>query len=190
MKARWSLLVPAALAAAIPITIALAQTAPPPPQRPEGRPRLSDDALARLHEGRLAMAKGALKLDDAQLRLWAPVEEQLRGAHAARQKMRQARLNAREERREAREQGQPGQPRPSLADRIDRASQRMTERAQRMQAFSAAFKPFYETLSDEQKAVAGLVLRELRGGPGPRGGPRWTMNRDRGGDEGRQERRR
>ena len=73
--------------------------------------------------------------------------------------------------------------RPSLTDRLDRASKRMTERAQRMQAFTEAFKPFYAALSDEQKAVAGIVLRDMRGGMrGP--GRRWAMERMRRGPGG------
>lgn len=68
--------------------------------------------------------------------------------------------------------------RPSIADRLDRAAKRMTERAQRMQAFIDAFKPFYASLNDEQKAVAGIVLRE-RGEMGGHG-RRWAMGRGPG----------
>ena len=68
----------------------------PPPQQPEpqqkrerpDRPRLSPDARKRLQEGRqegrIAEIKQALKLNDAQLKLWAPVEQQLRARFAAR----------------------------------------------------------------------------------------------------------
>ena len=72
------------------------------------------------------------------------------------------------------EQRRQGATAPPLPDMLDRASQRMTERAQRMQAFAGVFKPFYEGLSEEQKAVAGIVLRDMRGGM--RGhGRRWAM---------------
>ena len=78
-----------------------------------------------------------------------------------------------------RQQGDAAE-RPSLADRLDRATKRMTERAQRMQAFTEAFKPFFASLSDEQKAVAGIVMRDMRGG-GMRGpGRRWAMERGPG----------
>jgi hypothetical protein len=165
-------LVPALLAAAIPaVAIAQAQTTPaqPEPQAKRERaerPRLSPETLNRLQDGRIAMMRESLKLDDAQLKLWAPVEEQIRARHVARRKAWQDRQQRRE---------QPaGAERPSLAERIDRASQRMTERAQRMQAFAEAFKPFYASLSEEQKAVAGIVLRDARGGM--RGaGRRWAM---------------
>jgi hypothetical protein len=178
MKARIPrYLLPALLAATIPATAVLAQA--PPPQQPEpqqkrerpDRPRLSPDARKRLQEGRqegrIAEIKQALKLNDAQLKLWAPVEQQLRARFAAREQSRQDF----EQRMEQRRQGATA---PPLPDMLDRASKRMTDRAQRMQAFAGAFKPFYEALSDEQKAVAGIVLSDMRGGRrGP--GRRWAM---------------
>lgn len=162
----YRLLAPAVIVATLPVTVVLAQaptqTAPTPSQseRPAG---LTADALARLQDGRLAMAKATLKLNDAQLKLWTPVEAQLRASFAARQA-------ARAERQQQRQQG--GQ--LSLPDQLDRASQRMSQRAESLKAFNAAFKPFYELLSDEQKAVAGVVLREMRGGRGERG-HRWAQ---------------
>jgi hypothetical protein len=186
MKARISrYLVSALLAATIPATAVFAQA--PPPQQPEpqqkrerpDRPRLSPDAMKRLQEGRqegrITEMKQALKLNDSQLKLWAPVEQQLRARFAARQQARQDFEQRREQRRQ-----QSGTERPSLADRLDHASKRMTDRAQRMQAFTEAFKPFYASLSEEQKAVAGVVLRDMRGG-GMRGhGRRWAMERGHG----------
>jgi hypothetical protein len=176
MKARISrLLVPALLAATIPATAVLAQA--PPPQQPEpqqkrerpDRPRLSTETLNRLQDGRLAMMRESLKLNDSQLKLWAPVEQQLRARFAARQQARQDFQQRVEQRRQ-----QGAAERPSLADRLDRASKRMTERAQRMQAFTEVFKPFFASLSDEQKAVAGIVLHDggMRGS-----GRRWAMHR-------------
>ncbi len=178
MKARIPrYLVPALLAATIPATAVLAQA--PPPQQPEpqqkrerpDRPRLSADARKRLQEGRqegrIAEIKQALKLNDAQLKLWAPLEQQMRARFAAREQSRQDF----EQRMEQRRQGATA---PPLPDMLDRASKRMTERAQRMQAFAGAFKPFYEALSEEQRAVAGIVLSDMRGGMrGP--GHRWAM---------------
>ncbi len=181
-------LLPALLAATIPASAVLAQAQPQPqPEPPQKRerpdhPRLSPDTMKRLQEGRqeggIAEIKQALKLDDAQLKLWAPVEQQIRAGFAARQQ-------AREAWQQHRQQG--AAERPSLPDRIDRMSQRMSERAQRMQAFAAAFKPFYEALSEEQKAVAAIVLRDMHGrmhGPGRR----WAMEHMRrgpGGPDGR-----
>ena len=183
-------LAPAVLAAVIPAGVVLAQQAQPQPSEPAQkrewpeRPRLSPDAMKRLQEGRLegriAEIKEALKLNDAQLKLWAPVEQQLRASFAARQ---QARQQFRDRMEQRRQQGSAAQD-LALPDRLDRVAKRMSERAQRMQAFSEAFKPFYAALSDEQKAVAGVVLRDLRGpmhgrwhGPGHGSGRRWAMER-------------
>ena len=106
----------------------------------------------------MAMIKETLKLNDAQLKLWAPVEAQMRAAATARQQ-------ARAERAQMQQQGAQ---RPTLPDRLDNASQRMAKRAEQMKAFADAFKPFYAALSDDQKALAGVVLREGRGHPGRR----------------------
>jgi hypothetical protein len=181
-------LAPAVLAAVIPAGVVLAQQAQPqqsePAQKREwpDRPRLSPDAMKRLQEGRLegriTEIKEALKLNDAQLKLWAPVEQQLRARFAAR---RQAGQEFRDRMEQRRQQGSASQA-PALPDRLDRIAKRMSERAQRMQAFTEAFKPFYAALSDEQKAVAGVVLRDLRGPMhGPWHGRRWAMERGRAG---------
>jgi hypothetical protein len=170
---------PALLAATIPATMVFAQAPSPQPPEPQrkrerpDRPRLSPGTLNRLQDGRLAMMRESLKRNDSQLKLWAPVEQQLRARFAAR---RQARQDMEQRMEQRRQQG--AAERPSLADRFDRASKRMTDRAQRMQAFNEAFKPFYASLSDEQKAVAGVVLRERGGMGGP--GRRWAMERRHG----------
>jgi hypothetical protein len=174
MKARIPrLIVPALLAAAIP-TYVLAQQAQAPAQPQaqsdaRARPaRPSPEALARLQDGRMAMIKETLKLNDAQLKLWAPVEAQIRASAAAR-------AQARTERRQLRQQAAQ---RPPLPERLDRASQAMAKRAEQMKAFADVFKPFYASLGDDQKALADIVLRETRGARGPRGhGHRWAMQR-------------
>jgi hypothetical protein len=149
------------LAVAIP-TLALAQQAQPsapaePPAKSDRQgPRLSPEARARLLDGRMAMIRETLKLDDAQLKLWRPVEAQLRARAAAREQ-RWA------ERRQARETGAP---RPALPERLDRASEAMAKRAADMKAFADVFRPFYASLSDEQKALSRIILREGR----PHGG--------------------
>ena len=157
-----SRLVPLLVAALIPATAVLAQTQSGPAAQPKKQMRASPDALARLQDGRIAMVKEALKLNDEQLKLWAPVEAQIRASFAARQQ-------ARAERGQTRQQGVA---RPSLPDRLDRASERMAKRAADLKAFADAFKPFYGSLNDEQKAVAGVVLRAARG---RRHAARWAM---------------
>jgi hypothetical protein len=178
MKMRARFVVPALLAAtAIPsIVLAQAQTQPPAgaqarSERQAQRPQLSAQARARLQDGRFAMIKETLKLNDAQRKLWEPVEAHLRSTMAERQKMR-------EERREAggqvQEQSKAG---PSLPERLDRASERMAKRAAEMKAFAEVFKPFYDSLDEEQKAVAGIVLQRMHGGHRGHGYHRWAMQR-------------
>jgi hypothetical protein len=168
MKTRLTrFVVPAVLAVTIPAAAVLAQT------QGQGQPSArtadrSPDAVARLQDGRMAMIRESLKLNEAQLKLWAPVEAQMRASFDARQQ-------ARSERRERRQQGAKTE-RPSLPDRLDRASQRMAERAERMKSFAEAIRPFYASLTDDQKAVAGVVLRQGTGF-GRRHGHRWTMHR-------------
>jgi hypothetical protein len=170
MKMRARFIAPALLAAAAIPSIVLAQSQQPQeaqsrPERQAERQPLSPQARARLQEGRLAMIRETLKLNDAQRKLWEPVEAQLRAAAAERQKRR-------EERQEAR---RANRAQPSLPERLDRASERMAKRAAQMKAFAEVFKPFYESLDEEQKAVAGIVLRQARGHRGY--GHRWAMQR-------------
>lgn len=168
MKFRLSrYVVPAVLAASIPAAAVFAQTQGPN-QSPARSAGPSAETLARLQDGRIAMIKGALKLNDTQLRLWAPVEEQMRSSFTARQQ-------SRSERRERRQQGDKAE-RPSLPDRLDRASKRMADRAERMKAYAEAIRPFYASLTDDQKAVAGVVLRQDAGFG--RHGARWAMHRE------------
>jgi LTXXQ motif family protein len=172
MKSRLArFVVPAVLAAAIPAAAVFAQTQGQAPGRAAGP---SPDALARLQDGRMAMIRESLKLNEAQLKLWAPVEAQMRASFDTRQK-------ARAERRERRQQGAKAEG-PSLPDRLDRASQRMAERAERMKSLAEAMRPFYASLTDDQKAVAGVVLRQGKGFRG-RHGHRWTMHRETRGEQ-------
>src|SRR5262245_43062537 len=170
MKMRARFVAPTLLVAAAIPTMVLAQSQQPQDtqsraERQAQRPHLSPQARTRLQEGRFAMIKEALKLNDAQRKLWEPVEAELRAGQAERQKLR-------EERQAARQTGAQ----PSLPERLDRASERMAKRAERMKAFAQVFKPFYESLDEEQKAVAGIVLRHA--GAGHRGhGRRWAMQR-------------
>ena len=71
------------MAATIPATIVLAQQATPGDQpaveKSDGDRRgPSPETLARLQDGRIAMAKAALKLSPDQEKLWGPVEEKIR----------------------------------------------------------------------------------------------------------------
>jgi hypothetical protein len=83
-------LLSAVLLATLPAGITFAQA-------PGLRERASPDTIARLEDGRIAMAKAALRLSDTQAKLWAPLEEQIRASLAARAKARQDREQARRE---------------------------------------------------------------------------------------------
>src|SRR5215468_5250230 len=119
---RTRYLVPALLAAAMPAGVVLAQQAQPqqsePAQKREwpDRPRLAPEVMKRLQEGRLegriTEIKEALKLNDAQLKLWDPVEQQLRAGFAQRQRAREDALQRMEERHQ---QGGAAE-RPSLPE--------------------------------------------------------------------------
>lgn len=148
------------LAASFSAAPVLAQTQSPT----EGQPPRAE-ARARLLDGRMAMVKETLRLNEAQLKLWAPVEQQIRTNSAKRQKLREER----EQRRQA------GPAAPPLPDRIDRAAQRASERAERLKAFNDVFRPFYASLSEEQKALSHIVLRGVQGGRGLH--RRWTGHR-------------
>ena len=170
MKIRARFVAPALLAvAAVPsFVLAQAQTQPSTETRSERqsqRPQLSAQSRARLQDGRFAMIKETLKLNDAQRKLWEPVEAHMRSTFAERQQVR-------EERRQVQEQNTAA---PSLPERLDRASERMAKRAAQMKAFAEVFKPFYDALDEEQKALAGIVLRHAHAGRGH--GRRWAMQR-------------
>ena len=175
------LVVPVLLAASLPATVVLAQAQSPPSAQPQAkgqdqkqhrRPRLSPEARGRLLDGRMAMIKETLKLNDAQLKLWGPVEQHIRTTAAERQKRREEWMQRR----------QQGAAPPSLPERLDRMTQRLSKRAERLKAFNDVLKPFYASLNDEQKVLARAMLRRhaafggrsffhrrwaQNGGPGP-----------------------
>jgi LTXXQ motif family protein len=160
MKRRSYLILAAVAGISITAAMAIAQT---PPFR-RGPP--SPETIQRLQEGKIAMAVTALKMTPDQLKLWAPLETQIRAGQAAR-------LKGMQEWTERRKAG-AGAPRPELTERLERMSVMMAERAERMKAFVAVFKPFHASLSEEQKQVVEPLLAELGG---RRGGHhrRWAM---------------
>jgi len=177
------------LAASIPAGIVMAQQVEPsdtPAAVENDKPAgMSDETKSRLEDGRIAMAKAALKLTPEQEKLWAPLEEKIRANYAERSKMREEWRAKREERHAERDKRKD----MSLPERVEQRSQRlaeratkMSERAERSKQLAAVLKPFYESLSDEQKEVATHVLRRFahdgRGRHhGHRGhhGRRWSM---------------
>jgi LTXXQ motif family protein len=183
------------MAATIPATIVLAQQAapadqPPVAQKSETQRGPSPETIARLQDGRVAMAKAALKLSPDQEKLWVPVEDKIRAGFEERRKAREARQAKREERRaEKQAEAQDGKKgeRLALPERIEKRSERLTARAAKMteqaakaKEFAEVLKPLYASFSEEQKAVAGRVLSHFgQDGHGPRGN-RWAMGGKRG----------
>jgi hypothetical protein len=161
---------------AVPATVAIAKTV-----EHAGWQRMSPETRARLDEGKLAMVKTALKLTPDQEKLWTPVESQVRTFF----KDREAKMAEREKMREERQKDRAEGKRPDMAERLDKMSQNMSERAERLKAFTGTFKPFYASLSDEQKEVLRPLAHSLMpgmGGRGHHGGPRWAFGGGWGGD--------
>ncbi|HVZ03476.1 Spy/CpxP family protein refolding chaperone [Hyphomicrobium sp.] len=165
---------------AVPATVAIAKTTD------RMGWRMTPETRSRLEDGRIAMVKTALQLTPDQEKLWAPVETSVRDNFKAREEKRAEWAKKRQERRAARAAGEKHEhKRPDLAERYDRMSQRLSERAEKMKSFATAFKPFYASLSDEQKDVLRPLMHQLRpgfgghhhrphwafGGWGPGGGP-------------------
>jgi len=147
--------IPALLVAALPVAAVVAQTKG---DQPSAQPRgPSPEVRASLLDGRFAMIKASLKLTPEQLKLWEPVEAKMRANVTTRQQAREERRQKFGERRGmSREERRAS--RPALPDRLDRASQRMTERAAQMKDYAETLRPLYASFSEEQKAVANVVL--------------------------------
>jgi hypothetical protein len=187
----------ALLAASLPATVVLAQqadTPAEPAQQTERHRGPSDETMSRLEDGRIAMAKAALKLTPEQEKLWAPVEENIRANYAERRKTRDEWRSKwkehKEERKEARKDGGKRE-RLGLPERLEKRSEwmekrasKLSERAKKAKEFAGVMKPFYDSLNDEQKEVAAHVLRRVAGeGHGRHGGRHhgWRMAMGGGG---------
>jgi hypothetical protein len=161
---------------AVPVTVAVAKSGDH-----HGWHSMSPEARMRLDEGKIAMAKIALKLTADQGKLWEPLEAQARSFMKDRQDKMAERQKMRDERRAERSKDGADRKagdtnRPDIAERLEKMSQNMSERAERMKTFVGAFKPFYASLSDEQKEVLRPLMRDLSPGMGGRGhmGKRWA----------------
>lgn len=166
---------------AVPATVAIAKG-----YHHGGWHNMSPETRMRLEEGKIAGAKAALKLSAEQEKLWEPVEAQVRTFFKDRQERFAERQKMREERKKQKAEGKDVA-KPDMAERVEKMSQHMAERAERMKAFSEAFKPFYASLSDEQKDVLRPLARKLlpgMGGHHGRKGHRWAMDGDWGGRGG------
>ena len=117
------------------------------------------------------MIKGALKLSDAQAKLWMPVEDHMRAENDRRAKMRADWTARGDKTRDRSKDAANGNP----ADRIERDGKRMAEQAARAQTFATVYRPFFDSLTAEQKAVAGPLMAHMSGGGRGHGhGQRWA----------------
>lgn len=143
------ILIPVVLVATAASTIVVAQQM--------RRDRHSPETMQRLQEGRIAMVTTALKMNEAQQKLWAPIETQIRARQAERVKWMQERAEMRTT------ADKSAAVRPPLPDRLDRLSEHLAKRAEQSKAFATTFRPFYEALSEEQKAVVAPLMAEMLG---------------------------
>jgi hypothetical protein len=148
--------------------------------------RFSPEDRAAFFDARLAAIHAGLRLTPEQEKLWPAVEGAARDAMKSRM----------EERQKLRAAG----PATNPIDRMQRRAERLTLRGQSMQKIADAARPFYASLTDEQKHRLPVLMhaghhgwRERvgmwmhrhgwgRGGDG--GGPGWRQGR-MGGDDGR-----
>jgi len=150
----------AALMLAVPVGYAVAQV----PHMMHARP--SPETMQRMLDGRIAMAKTALRLTDDQQKLWAPVEDMIRASAAERMKQREEWMAKRADAGKA----EAGKPAMALPERIEKRSEMMTQRAEKLKQFAAVLKPLYATFNDDQKAVAGTLVSMMGGRHGGHNG--------------------
>jgi periplasmic protein CpxP/Spy len=140
MSIRNSLVAAAIALAAVPaLTVAVvqpaaAQAAP----APQAQPRAERPSHV---EGRLAFLKTELKITDAQSAQWNAFAAVMRqNDEARRTRMRQMRD----------ERGQQ----TTVMQRLEAGERASTARAEEMRQFVAAFRPLYDSMSDDQKKAA------------------------------------
>jgi len=138
--------------AVLALTGASAVAQPSPHGGPrDGKPpvqRLSKEDRAALFDARMAAVPVGLKLTDAQKKLWEPVEKAMRANEAARA----------EQFEEMRERAAEGQ-RPDYLARLENGAERMGESAKRMSALSEAMKPFWASLSEDQRRLFPMLVQ-------------------------------
>jgi hypothetical protein len=123
-------------------------------------------------EARLAYAKTALKITDAQQPQWENFANVLRKQARAMDQRFQERRAQFETARNARGEGAQAAHRPdarnvTAIDRLERTQQRMAARSARLNEVIVAAKPLYAALSPEQKQIAdGMLAHQGRGGHG------------------------
>ena len=129
-------------------------------EQPGWHHRMPSDMI----EARLAYAKTALKITDAETKQWNAVADVLR-KQAKEKDAEFATMRANHEKGDQ----------VSVIDRLELRQKMMTTHAASLSELIAAAKPLYASLSDEQKKTADELLQPRWGGHGgmhgPHGGP-------------------
>lgn len=123
-------------------------------QPPAAAPARERPLPGRHIEGRIAFMQTELKITPAQQAHWERVAQAMR-ANAAQMDQTAQQMRA--------QRGQPS----NAAERAERRAQMAEQRAASAKTFAAAFKPLYDSFSDDQKKSADELFE--RRGPG-RGG--------------------
>ena len=105
----------------------------------------------QLIEARLAFIKTALKITDAQGAQWNAYADTLR----KQAKEKDTRIQAMRAKHDAKS-NQAGN--EDLIERLEHHQKRMTDKAANLAQYIAVAKPFYASLSNEQKEVANQIL--------------------------------
>lgn len=148
-------LISAGLAATVPFAFAqtAGEAAQAPRQQHAHRPHHEKHAFglpSERVEARLAYAKTALKITDAQRDPWDAYAGVLR-KHAKE-------LDARIEKRRTQVAQRGERTRPTAIERMERRQQRLAAASARLQELLEAGKPLYAALSPEQQAIADRLL--------------------------------
>ena len=134
------------------------QGTPPMPPRHHAERRVPGQFV----EGRIAFLRTELKITPQQQPLFDKLANEMRTTAKE--------MAARHEAMKAEMKKADHHPASSL-ERLERRSAMMKEAAAHSDQFLAAYKPFYESLSDTQKKTADLLFARFGGGMGGMGGP-------------------
>jgi hypothetical protein len=137
----------------------LAQAAQPAPQAaPAQRHQRKFQLPSQRVEQRLAKAKAALKITDAQNTLWDNFAGVLRNQARAMDQRFQERHAKWEAAKAKGSEARAQRPQVSAVERLERRQQRLQDASARLNEVLAAAKPLYASFTPEQKQVADKML--------------------------------
>lgn len=159
MSARNLLIAASVIATGFAGGLALAQPAPAQSGAPAAQVQRADHARpapGKFIEGRIAFLKTELKLTAQQTPLFDKLADEMRAGAKQMQ-----------ERHAERQQASATAPAPlSVLEKLERRSAAMKEMTAAQDRYLAAFRPFYQSLSTEQKQTADELFAKGPGGPG------------------------